>query len=46
MKFKEEVNKLASSDALSLITTQIKQLNSKILDDPILSKKNLNLFAS
>lgn len=46
LKFKEEVTKLASSDALSLITTQIKQLNSKIVDDPILSKRNLNLCAS
>jgi len=45
-KFKEEVTKLASVDALSLINNQIKQLNSKQLEDPILSKRNLNVCAS
>lgn len=45
-KFKEEVSKLASVDALSLINNKIKLLNTKQLEDPILSKRNLNVCAS
>lgn len=40
------MTKLVSSDALSLIKTQIKQLTNKFSDEPILSRRNLNVCAS